>query len=171
MMDRWIEQLMNDVRDGRAADLTGTRVAGDVSIADRLLNELIATKIGPESAIRDVTIRAEAGRARVTVKVARPSFLPPLSFVLSVETQPALPASPVLVLRVGMMPGVAALLGTGISLMNIMPPGLRLEGDRLFVDISALLEDRGYGWLFRYLRAVHVSFEPGRVVNHVEVEV
>ena len=170
MMDRWIEQLMHDVRDGRAADITGTRVAGDVSIADRLLNEVIAAKIGAESAIRDVTNRAEAGRARVTVEVARPSFLPPLSFVLSVETQPELPASPVLVLRVGMMPGVAALLGTGISFMNIMPPGLRLEGDRLFVDIAAVLDDRGYGWLFRYLRTVHVSFEPGRIVNHVEIE-
>ena len=169
MMDRWIEQLLRDVRAGHTPDLAGTHLAGDVSVSDRLVNEAIAEKLGPESAVRDVTLRAEAGRARVTVKVARPSFLPPLSFVLSVETQPALPASPVLVLRVGMMPGVAALLGTGISLMHVLPPGHRLEGDRLFIDIAAVLESRGYGWLFPYLRALHLSFEPGRTVCRVEI--
>lgn len=169
MMDRWLEQLMRDVRAGQPALLAGTRVVADLSIADRLVNEVIAEKIRPESAIREVTVRAEPGRARVTIKVARPSFMPPLSFVLTVETQPELPASPVLVLRVGMMPGVAALLGTGISFMNVLPPGHRLEGDRLFVDVAAVLDSRGYGWIFPYLRALHISFEAGRIVNRVEV--
>jgi hypothetical protein len=169
MMDRWIEQLLRDVRSGQPADLAGTRVVGDVAISDRLVNEAIAGKIGPDAAVRDVTVRAEPGRARVTVRIARPSFLPPLSFVLTVESQPQLPASPVLVLRVGMMPGVAALLGTGLNFMNVLPPGLRLEGDRLFVDIAAVIKDRGYGWALPYLRSLSVAFEAGRIVNHVEV--
>lgn len=169
MMDRWLEQLMRDVRAGQASDLAGTRVAGDISVADRLINQVLAEKIGGDGAVREVTVRPEPGRARVTIKIARPSFLPPLSFVLTVESQPQLPASPVLVLRVGMMPGVAALLGTGISFMNILPPGHRLEGDRLFVDMAVVLNDRGYGWVLPYLRSLSVAFEAGRIVNHVEI--
>jgi hypothetical protein len=169
MMDRWIEQLLRDVRAGQPIDVAGTRVVGDVAISDRLVNEVIADKIGPDAAVRDVTVRAEPGRARVTVRVARPSFLPPLSFVLTVESQPQLPASPILVLRVGMMPGVAALLGTGLNFMNVLPPGLRLEGDRLLVDIAAVVRDRGYAWVLPYLRSLSVGFEAGRIVNHVEM--
>jgi hypothetical protein len=169
MMDRWIEQLLRDVRAGQPADLTGSRVVGDVSISDRLVNEVIAEKIGRDGAVREVTVRPEPGRARVTVKIARPSFLPPLSFVLTVESQPQLPASPVLVLRVGMMPGVAALLGTGLNFMNVLPPGLRLEGERLFVDIAAVIKDRGYAWVLPYLRSLSVAFEAGRIVNHIEI--
>ena len=169
MMDRWLEQLMRDVRGGQATGIAGTRIAGDVSIADRLLNDVIAEKIGVERALREVTLRTEPGLTRVAIKVARPSFLPPLSFVLSVERQPELPASPFLVLRIGMMPGVAALLGTGVSFLKILPPEFRLEGERLYVDIAALLNSRGYGWVLPYLRALTVSFEPGRIVNRVEV--
>lgn len=169
MMDRWIEQLMRDVRAGHSPDLAGTRVAGDVAVSDRLVNDIIAQKVRRDGPVGEITVRAEPGRMRVTAKIARPSFLPPLSFVLTVEAQPVLPASPVLVLRVGMMPGVAALLGTGISFMKILPPGLRLDGDRLFVDIAAVLQDRGYGWLFPYVRSLSVAFEAGRIVNHVEI--
>lgn len=169
MMDRWLEQLMRDARAGHAPDLAGTRVVGDVSVADRLVNQVLAEKISPDGAVREVTVRAEPGRARVSIKIARPSFLPPLSFVLTIEAQPQLPASPVLVLRVGMMPGVAALLGTGLSFMNVLPPGYRLEGDRLVVDMAAVLDDRGYGWVLPYLRSLNVAFEEGRIVNHVEI--
>lgn len=169
MMDRWIEQLMRDVRAGHPADFAGTRVIGDVPVSDRLVNEVITEKIGRDSAVREVVVRSEDGRARVTVKIARPSFLPPLSFVLTIESQPQLPASPVLVLRIGMMPGVAALLGTGISFMKVLPPGLRLEGERLLVDIAAVLEDRDLGWVLPYLRSLSVSFEAGRIVTHLEI--
>jgi hypothetical protein len=169
MNDRWLEQLMRDVRAGHSSDLAGTRVACDISVSDRLINQVLAEKIGHDAAVREVTVRPEPGRARVTIKIARPSFLPPLSFVLTVEAQPQLPASPVLVLRVGMMPGVAALLGTGLSFMNVLPPGLRLEGDRLFVDVAAVLNDRGHGWVLPYLQSLNVAFEAGRLAGRIEV--
>lgn len=171
MMDQWLEQLMRDVREGHAPDVAGTHVDADLVISERLINAAIAQKLGRDSAVREVSVRAEPGRARVTIKVARPSFLPPLSFVLTIESQPQLPASPILVLRVGMMPGVAALLGTGLSLLNVLPPGLRLEGDRLFVDMAAVLNERGYGWAFPYLQSLNIAFEAERLVTRVALGV
>jgi hypothetical protein len=168
MMESWLEQLRRDALSGNIPSLSGARIVADIPVSDRLIGQIIAGKIGSDSALQEVDLKAEEGRARVTVKVARPSFLPPLSAVLTVERQPDLPVSPVLVLRVGMMPGVAALLGAGISLVSVLPAGLRLEGDRLFLDVPALLSDRGYAWLLPYLRALSISFVTGRVVCHVE---
>jgi hypothetical protein len=169
MMDRWLERLLRDVREGRVADLAGTRVSADVPLPQGLLDQIIAEKIRPGGPVREISVRPEPGRARVIVKMARPSFLPPISVVLTVEQQPDLPASPILVLRVGMLPGVAALLGTGISFLNVLPPGLRFEGDRLSVNLAALLNERGYGWALPYLRSINISFEAGRILGRVEM--
>ena len=166
-MDQWTEQLMNALRNGRAEDIDGTRVAADLSLSDRVLNQAIAANIRPGGPVRDVVIRTEPGRAKVTVKLTRPSFLPPVSVTLTVDAQPELPASPVLVLRLGMAPGVAALLGAGVNLMTVLPPGVRLDGDRVFIDLAAALEERGHAYLLQYARSLKVSFEDARTMVHI----
>lgn len=166
-MDIWLQQLLDDLRAGRAGELAGSRVAADVAASDALINRLIAEKLPPGGAVRDVTVRCGDGHMRVTVRVARPSFLPPITVTLTVDRQPDLPASPTLVLRVGMMPGVAMFVGSGLNFLNVLPPGHRLDGERLFIDIAAVLQDRGFAWAMPYLQELHVTMQEGRLLNRV----
>lgn len=168
-MDNWLRQLLDDLRTGRAADLAGTRIATDLAISDRLINQVLAEKIRPDGAVREISVQSRDGDARVRVTMAKPAFLPPITLTLTVEQQARLPESPVVVLKISMGAGVAALLGAGISLLNVLPAGHRLEGDRLFIDVAAVLNDRGYGWVVRYLRSLTMRFEPGRVVHFIEL--
>jgi hypothetical protein len=53
--------------------------------------------------------------------------------------------------------------GFGANLFTTLPPGLRLDGDRLTVDLAQLLDAQDLGWVLRYAREVLVTFEAGRV--------
>ncbi len=78
----------------------------------------------------------------VSVKLGRLAFLPPVRIRLTIERQPDLPASPILVLRM-VLEGVAALAGPVLRFLEGLPPGVRLEKDRLYIDLATLL--RHYG--------------------------
>ena len=170
-MDKWLQQLLDDAKAGRARDLSGTRVALDLSISDRLINDVLAQTLPRDGTVKEIQVQCRAGDARVGVKLARPAFLPTINITAAVERQPEWPASPILVLRLSIPPAIAGLLGAGASFLNVLPPGHRLEGDRLHVDLAAVLQHRGFGWVVPYARAVTVRFEPGRLVHFVEAEV
>jgi hypothetical protein len=170
MTNRWLEQLQRDVQAGHAADLAGTRITADVALSDGLLNQIIADALRPEGLLREVTVRTDPAKARVSVKLTKPSFLPAMTVTLTVDRQPELPASPVLVLRVSMPPGVAAMLGAGMNVMQALPAGLRLDGDLLSIDVRTMLNERGYGWLSPYLRALNVALDAGRLIVSIEAK-
>lgn len=166
-----MEQLEADIRSGRAADLAGTTLDAHVSIAEGLVNRAIAEKLPAGGAVKDVLVQSAAGHARATIRLARPSFLPPIPITLAIDRQPELPDSPMLALRIGMLPGIAMLVGTGLSFMKVLPPGLRLDGERLFVDMRQIARDQGFEWALPYLAAMQVEFQPGRIVLNVRVTV
>ena len=55
--------------------------------------------------------------------------------------------------------------------LNVLPPGIRVDGDLIGVDIGALLESRGYGEVLPHVAKLRVSTEPGRVVLWFETKV
>jgi hypothetical protein len=162
-MDRWVENLIAGLQAGQATDAAGSGGSVDLALSERLLNRAIAERLPPGGAVQDVQVRPEAGRARVTVRMARPRFLPAMTLMVTVERQPDLPTSPLLVLRLGMPAGLGLLFGVGANLFNALPPGLKLEGERLTVDLASLLRQQDLGWLLTYARHLTVTFEPGRV--------
>jgi hypothetical protein len=162
-MDQWIAQLIAGLREGRAADVAGSRAAVDASMSEALLNRAIAERLPPGGAVRDVQVRVGAGEALVTVRLERPRFIPPVTATVRIERQADLPAAPRLVLRLGLPAGLGMLAGFGASLFTTLPPGLRLEGDRLTVDLAHLLDAQELRWVLRYLGSLLVTFEPGRV--------
>lgn len=171
-MQRWLEQVFADARAGRASDLAGSRVAADIAVSDRLINQALAEALGPAGGhVRAIEVQAREGAARVTVKLAKPAFLPPIPVTVTVERQPQMPADPTLVLNLAMPPGIGALAEAGLGLLKALPTGHRLEGNRLLIDVAAVLNDRGYGWVVPYVRALNVRFESGRVMHFVEVDV
>ena len=74
------------------------------------------------------------------LKLTRPAFLPSVSVRLFIERQPELPISPVFVVRMELPAGLMGLAGSAMKMVGSLPAGLRLEGDRLEVDLRVLLD-------------------------------
>jgi hypothetical protein len=162
-MDRWMDDLIGGLREGRAADVAGSRAALDVSLSEALLNRIIAERLPPGGPVRDLRLRLVADEALITLRLERPRFLPPMTVKVTIERQPDLPGAPDLVLRLGLPAGLGMLAGIGANLFATLPPGVRLDGDRLTLDLARLLAEQDLGWTLRYARALVVTFEPGRV--------
>lgn len=162
-MEQWMEQLVAGLRAGHATDVAGSHAAVDVYVSEELLNRALAGRLPPGGAIRDARLRLVADQALVTFRLERPRFMPPITVTVTMERQPDLPGSPHLVLRLGLPAGLGMLAGFGVNLFADLPPGLRIDGDRLTVDLARLLAGHDLGWALRYARALLVTFEPGRV--------
>jgi hypothetical protein len=162
-MDTWMADVLAGLREGQAGDLAGSRASLDLSVSESLINRAILSRLPHVGPVKHVSVRPLPGRARVTVRLAGPWFLPPLSVGVTVERQPDLPASPDLILRLELPAGLGRLLGVGASVFAALPPGLRLDGNRLHVDLATLLARHDLAWALHHARWLVVTFEEGRV--------
>lgn len=170
MADVRLHALVERLRATRFSDMSGARAAASVPVPDRLVNAAIAAFLPPSAPVREATVQAQAGnRLRVQVRLARATFLP-LAATLEIERQARLPGSP-LVLRVVSHPALVGLAGAVLPADRILPPGVRLVGAHVHVDIEMLLERHGYGELLAYLEEVQVRAEPGRLLLDVRLGV
>jgi hypothetical protein len=153
----------------RFRDLAGARFTADVPVSERLLDELIAVSIPPDAPVRSVAIRPEGGD-RLSVRIApKMSLIPAITLRLVIDAQPRLPESAVLVLRMATLGGLFGLASGAIA--GMLPPGLRLEGDRILVDLREIAAQRGFADVFEYLAALQVHSDEGRLVVHVDAGV
>jgi hypothetical protein len=146
------------------ADVSATEGQATIRMTDRLLNQIIAIELRQSRAIRDAQVRALAGdRFEVRLALAKPSFLPPLTIGVVVERQPSLPDSPVLVLKLEGLGGLTRFAGPAAAFLNVLPPGIRMAGDRVHVDVGALLQQRGLGFVLQHVDDLRVSTDEGAV--------
>ena len=147
-------------------DLQGARISASIPVSERLLNALVAVSLPPNAKVRDLSVHPQDGN-RFTVRVKLPvDFLPPVSLNVQIERQPEAPDSP-LVLRLMTLGGLFSLIGPALPIASYLPPGVRLEKDRLHVDLRVLAERHGYGDLLQLVRTVRISTEAGRLMIEV----
>jgi hypothetical protein len=140
-------------------------------VSERLINEIVATTIRQGGPVREVGVHPVAGNA-FSVRVApRASLLPSLTVRLEIERQPDLPSSPFLVLRMATMGGLLGFAGSALPIGNMLPPGVRLEGDRIVVDLRAIAADQGSAGLLEHVTQLRVNTEEARVVLHLDLAI
>ena len=162
-IEPWLA-LLREQQSTHFADLAGAHASFTIPVSDRLLNRIIADRLPPSSPISELQLRAEDGnRATVSVKLARLAFLPAVRVRLTIERQPELPASPILVLRLA-FEGVAALASPALQFLKSLPPGIALERDRLHVDLATLLAQYGAADALLYVTALELATVAGRVI-------
>lgn len=162
-----LARILQQLRDTRFAELRGARVSASIPVPERLLNELIAATIPPGAVVSDVTVQPKAGnRLAVRAKLTRAEFLPPITLTIEIERQPELPDSP-MVLRILSLPGLMSLAGAAVSLTSALPPGIRMEDQRVFVDLRVLLQRHGYDELVALIETVRITTEEGRLTADV----
>jgi hypothetical protein len=170
MADSPLTRALEQLRRSRFADLRGARVSVSIPIAQRLLNELVIAALPPAAPVRDLTVTPRPSNLiDVRARVAKLDFLPPIKVTLEIEQQPRLPDTP-LGLRLRSFPGLTALAGSLLS-PTALPPGVRLDGDHLFVDVRQLLERAGYGDLVPLIERLHVASDEGRLIVEADARV
>jgi hypothetical protein len=163
--------VLVNLRDAKFRDLSGARVSASVPVSERLLNEIVRATMPRNLPVRDVFVHPEAGN-RFSVRISpKAAFLPQLTLRLEIERQPQFPASPELVLRMATMGGLLGLAGAAFPIAGMLPPGVRLEGERIVVDLKALAHREGVVDLLGLVRELEITTEEGRVLIFADTSV
>jgi hypothetical protein len=163
-VDERLERLLRQQLDSGFADLRGAEAAITLPVSERLLNELVVEAVPPSAPVRDLQIAPEAAdRFSVRLRVGSSPLIPRLKIALSIDRQPELPTSPVLVLKVESA-GLMTLAGPILRLLNALPAGIAVHDDRIHLDLRALADHRGLAPFLDYLTELRVNTLPGAVV-------
>jgi hypothetical protein len=146
------------------ADLAGSDGQAAIRVSERLLNTIIGEQLRGSASIRELHVSPRAGnRFGVRIVLAK-SFLPPISLEVLIDKQPSLPGDPVLGLTLSGMGGLLRFAGPVAGFLKALPPGVRMEGDRVFVDIRAVLAPHGLTSILNYVEELLVATEEGRLL-------
>lgn len=171
-MDPGLRALIERQQAGGFPGLAGSEMHATIRISAQLLNEAIAGYLGSGSPpIRSLTVSPRVGsRIDVRIDPGRP-FIPTFTVTLVIDRQPQLPADPVLVLRLTGAAAMLRLAGPVVGNLARLPPGVRLDGERLLVDIRTLLQPYDPGRLGELAREIEVATLDGAVVLFVHAAV
>ena len=153
-------------------DIAGASVNGELPISNAIVDRLIAEALkGRDLPVEKVTFEAQdADRMLVHLDLRRP--LPTIKMALRIDQQPQ-PDNPVLGLRWS-LPGIgplAAFATPALAFFKALPPGIRVEGDRIFVNIRDLATSRGFAEHLNYLRKLQVHATGGRLLATFEIRI
>lgn len=163
-MPPWLLTLLREQQASGFPDVAGANGFVILPVSDRLLSRVIAARLPPSIPVTDLELHADAGnQLLVRARLTRPAFLPPLKVRLVIEKQPQLPGSPILVLRL-VSEGLAALAGTVLKFVEVLPRGIRLDGDKLSINLAVLAEQYGAADVLAYLTDLEVATAAGQVV-------
>lgn len=163
--------ILNHMHSTGFADIGGARISADIPVSERLINQFVGASLPPNLPVREVWIRPEAGNRFAVRLTPRAGMLPPITLKLEIEAQPELPQSPFLALRMKTMGGLFGFAAAALPIGNMLPPGVRLHGERIVVDLQAMAAQRGFGDLLQYARELRITTETGRVLVHLDAGV
>lgn len=106
-----------------------------------------------------------------TVHVRPKGPIPLLKVDISIDRQPQLPDDPRLGLRWtlrGLGP-LAMFAAPVIAYFKTLPEGITMDGDRIWVDLHALLRSQGYGEVVPFLTGVRVLTREQRFLVQFEL--
>ena len=163
--------LLAELRATGFRDLAGARLSASVPVSAALLNRLIAGALaGSGAPVRSVDVQPRAGdQIDVVIKVTWP-FVPALTARLTIEQQPAFPASPRLTLRWSFLGAVGALGSRFVSSLARLPDGISLDADRLVVDIPAAAAQSPAAEFLPYVSALELHTVDDRLLIHLELD-
>jgi hypothetical protein len=163
-----LNQLFSDLQTTAFKDIAGASVSARVPIAASLLSRIAGDALrATPLPIRAVDIRPHAGdRLDVVVTLTWP-LVPPLTIPVTIERQPDFPDSPVLLLRWSFLGRLGAMALHFTRALDRLPAGVRIERDRLALDLSTLAAHTGAAPLLRHVKraALHTT------EDHAVVEV
>lgn len=156
-------------------ELRGGTLAGEIPLTEALVNRLIAQRLGrSQGPVESAVVQAHDNQnLTVTVSMRAPRMMPSVKIAARIEQQPEFPDPAVLGLRWS-MPGLgplALLAAPALAYFKALPPFIRVDGDRIAVDLRGLLQAQGLGDLVHYVRSARVQTRTGVIVVQFELQV
>jgi hypothetical protein len=138
-MDANVSELLSSLQSSGFRDIAGSRASARIPVARSLVNRLVAQSLrGTSAPVREVDVRPHQGDEFDVVLTLSWPFVPPLKVTVRVAQQPEFPAAPVLVFRWSLLGAVGVLASRVIASLDRLPAGIRLDGERLLVDIPVV---------------------------------
>ena len=136
------------------------------------MNQLVAQALeGTTTPVRQVDVQPREGdRLDAMVRVSLP-FVPPLKVAIVIDRQPEFPESPVLVLRWSLLGGLGAVASRLLGSGDRLPPGVRLDGDRLELDIPVLAARSPVAPMLSWVKTLELHTAVDQLLLVVELEV
>ena len=148
-------------------EIAGSVFAGEIPLANALVNRLIAQRLSAaQSPVAAVRLEAHDGDRLTIVLSMRGSLIPDVTIAAHIEEQPHFPNPAVLWLR-WTLPAMRALsfvAAPALTYFKKLPPGIRVDGDRIAVDFAELLRARGLGELIDYITRINVTTREGAII-------
>jgi hypothetical protein len=171
-LDAFVSQLLAHLQSSAFQDIAGAHVSARIPVSRSLLNGLVAQALqGTTTPVRQVDIHPREGDELDAIVTVSWPFVPPLKVQVAVDRQPQFPASPVLVLRWSLFGGLGVIASRLIGALDRLPAGVRLNGDRLELDIPVLAARSPAAPMLRYVRTLEVHTVADRAVIVVDLEV
>jgi hypothetical protein len=165
----WIALLKSAQRD-QLAGIAGARAAVRLPIDERLLNQLIAEYRSEDWPIRELTVEL-LDRDELVLRVRpKAGFVPTIQVRVTIEQQPELPASPLLILRIGANPLTSMAIAAVRSKVKL-PAGIQFDDDRIRIDLQALAEAFGQNEWLPLLTRLRINTKPHLLVLDAEAAV
>ena len=149
------------------AEISGALLAGEVPLSNALVNRLIAQRLQTmQLPFAGIRVEAHEGDNLTIVLPVPGSLIPDVTIAARIEEQPQFPGQPVLGLRwtLPAMRALSLVAAPVLAYFKKLPSGIRVDGDRVAIDLGELLRSRGLGELMDYLTRVHVSTREGAIV-------
>jgi hypothetical protein len=171
-VDPYFSDLLADLRRSGFNDLAGSRFAARIPVSRALLNRVVAHVVQKAAApVRDIDVRPLDGDRFDAVVTTNWRLMPPLKIAFAIERQPAFPESPALVLRWSLLGGLGTIASRVIAAFDRLPAGVRLQDDRLVLDIPVLAAGGPALELLSYLKALQLHTVAGRAMIDLELEI
>jgi hypothetical protein len=151
-------------------DIAGAHVSAHIPVLRALVNQIVAQALPAGGVIRRLEIRPRADDRFDVVVTTTWSLVPPLTVGVTIERQPEFPSSPLLVLRWSVAPGLDAIASQFVGAFNQrMPPGIRLERDRILIDVPAVALNTAAAAVMPFVAALRVHAAEERLMLDVEL--
>jgi hypothetical protein len=173
-LDDFLPELLAHLQSSRFADLAGTRVSARIPVSRALVNQFVARALQarqPPLPVRQVDIRPSDGDKLDAIVTVTLPFVPPLKVAIAIERQPQFPSAPVLVLRWSMLGGLGQLIAKIAGPHQQLPPGVRLDADRILIDIPQAAAATPAAQFLGYVRKLEVHTAADKLVLAVDLEI
>ena len=171
---------MNDALEGarrllgdRFEHLAGARVSGELPITEPVINRAIAEQLaGASGPVAGVHVRAHDGDAlAIDLALRGVPMISAVPVTARIDQQPRMPDAPVLGLQWSLagLGALARIAAPFVAKIRTLPPGIRIDGDRVLLDIGELLRRQGLGEFLRYVSHLEVHAQEGRIVVRFEL--
>ena len=166
-----LAQLLRERTGVELRELAGSTLAGEIPLTEALVNRMIAERLAQHPQIAAVRVQAQQNDSVAIQVVPRARLMPRMNITARIERQPEFPQHPTLLLRWSMPAAgpLARFAAPLIGYFTAMPRGIRMEGDRIAVDLRELLHSRGLDDAIALVRKLEGHTQPGGLLVRFEI--